>query len=115
MDQSVWVKALHANGPSMLNVVGNVSHENPDDDTENQCMWELIQKKSHKLFQKRVPNPAEEKKLANDIGLQPVPPEIYRKNLSVTQRRNLFYKVSSGIFEDTCKICVIFPEDKIVI
>ncbi|GFY72730.1 hypothetical protein TNIN_222541 [Trichonephila inaurata madagascariensis] len=65
MDQSVWVKALHANGPSMLNVVGNVSHENPDDDTENQCMWELIQKKSHKLFQKRVPNPAEEKKLAN--------------------------------------------------
>ncbi|GFY69024.1 hypothetical protein TNIN_188881, partial [Trichonephila inaurata madagascariensis] len=66
MDQSVWVKALHAHGPSMLNVVvGNVSHENPDDDTENQCMWELIQKKSHKLFQKRVPNPAEEKKLAN--------------------------------------------------
>ncbi|GFY67008.1 tetratricopeptide repeat protein 14 [Trichonephila inaurata madagascariensis] len=93
MDQSVWVKALHANGPSMLNVVvGNASNKNPDDDTENQCRWEFIQKKCHKLFQKRVPNPAEEKKLANDIGLQPVPPEIYRKNLSITRRRSLFYK-----------------------
>ncbi|GFW95040.1 hypothetical protein TNCV_476381 [Trichonephila clavipes] len=114
MDQSLWVKALHAHGPSMLNVgVGNVSQENPDDDTEDQCMWELIQKKSQILFQKRVPNPAEGKKLRNDIGLQPVPLEIYRKNLSVTQRRNLFYKVSSGIFEDTCIICVVFPEDKL--
>ncbi|GFY19545.1 uncharacterized protein TNCV_4647171 [Trichonephila clavipes] len=92
MDQSAWVKAVHANGSSMLNVVvGNASNKNPDDDTENQLMWEFIQKKSHKLFQKPVPNPAEEKKFANDVGLQPVPPEIYRKNLSVIQRRNLFF------------------------
>ncbi|GFR30006.1 tetratricopeptide repeat protein 14 [Trichonephila clavata] len=76
-------------------VIGNVSHENPDDDTENQCMWELIQKKSYKLFPRCVPNPAEEKKLANDISLQPVPPEIYRKNLTATLRRNLFYQTLS--------------------
>lgn len=91
MDQSVWVKALHSNGPSMMKVVvGNSSHENSD--TDSQCMWELIQKKSPRLFRKCVPNPAEEKKLVNDIGLQPVPPEIYRKNLTVTQRRSLFYQ-----------------------
>ncbi|GFT84016.1 tetratricopeptide repeat protein 14 [Nephila pilipes] len=92
MDQYRWAKALHSHGPTLMNaVVGNLSHENLDDN-DNQHLLELMQKKSHRLLKKLVPNPAEEKKLANDIGLQPVPPEIYRKNLTITQRRRLFFQ-----------------------
>ncbi|GFR23117.1 uncharacterized protein TNCT_660871 [Trichonephila clavata] len=73
-------------------VLRTASQKDSEGDTENRYLEELVRKKSHQIFKKCMPNAAEEKKLANNLDVQPAPPEIYHEDLTVDKRRHSFHK-----------------------